>query len=216
MMRALKRAFDCLAALLGMVILSPFFVLICIAVKCSSPGPVFFRQNRVGRGGKIFKTVKFRTMRVGAESQGSVTTATDIRITPVGRVLRFWKLDELPQLWNVFLGHMSLVGPRPDVQGYADRLEEEERRVLELRPGITGPATLYFRYEEELLSRAPDPQRFNDAVIWPLKVRMNLEYLRTWSFWKDIGYIAITLLPSLNNIMHLIPPPPKTPEELLA
>jgi lipopolysaccharide/colanic/teichoic acid biosynthesis glycosyltransferase len=122
-----------------------------------------------------------------------VTTAGDSRITVSGRWLRRYKIDELPQLWNVLKGDMSLVGPRPDVEGYADRLEGDERIVLSVRPGITGPASLKYRNEEEILASVDDPVRYNDEVIWPDKVKMNMEYIREWSFGKDIGYIVATV-----------------------
>ena len=149
--RALKRSLDVAASLAGLLVLLVPGVLIALVIRLSSPGPVFFVQMRVGRHGRPFRCVKFRTMRLGADAAGPVTAAGDSRVTPVGRVLRRYKLDEWPQIWNVLLGHMSLVGPRPDVPGYADRLEGDARRLLELRPGITCPTTLYFRDEEALL-----------------------------------------------------------------
>ncbi len=194
---SIKRAFDFVASFSGLVLLSPVMLAVAAAVRLSSPGPVLYVQNRVGRQGRLFRCAKFRTMRVGADAGGSVTTATDSRITPVGRFLRRWKLDELPQLWNVLTGRMSFVGPRPDVPGYADRLHGEDRRILDLRPGITGPATLLFREEERLLALAKDPKAFNDEVIFPEKVRINREYLETASFWRDIGYILATVAPGL-------------------
>jgi len=142
-------------------------------------------------------------MYTGADKQDFITAASDSRITPVGKFLRRFKLDELPQLWNVLAGKMSFVGPRPDVPGYADKLRGNDRRILELRPGITGPATLFFRNEEELLEKVEDKQKYNDEMIWPEKVRLNLEYLENYSFWKDIGYILITILPPLENILKL-------------
>jgi len=193
--RFAKRTFDLAASLTGLAVLSPLLALAAVAVKLSSPGPVLFRQQRVGRRGKLFYCAKFRTMRVGAEAQGSVTTASDSRVTPVGRVLRRLKLDELPQLWNVLVGEMSLVGPRPDVPGYADKLTGDARRVLELRPGITGPATLAFRDEEALLAQTGNPQEYNDTVLWPKKVALNLAYLDSWGFWRDLGYILATMVP---------------------
>lgn len=194
---SIKRAFDFVASFSGLVLLSPVMLAVAAAVRLSSPGPVLYVQNRVGRQGRLFRCAKFRTMRVGADAGGSVTTATDSRITPVGRFLRRWKLDELPQLWNVLTGRMSFVGPRPDVPGYADRLHGEDRRILDLRPGITGPATLLFREEERLLALAKDPKAFNDEVIFPEKVRINREYLETASFWRDIGCILATVAPGL-------------------
>ncbi|HPJ57169.1 MAG TPA: sugar transferase [Kiritimatiellia bacterium] len=194
---SIKRAFDFVASFSGLVLLSPVMLAVAAAVRLSSPGPVLYVQNRVGRQGRLFRCAKFRTMRVGADAGGSVTTATDSRITPVGQFLRRWKLDELPQLWNVLTGRMSFVGPRPDVPGYADRLHGEDRRILDLRPGITGPATLLFREEERLLALAKDPKAFNDEVIFPEKVRINREYLEAASFWRDIGYILATVAPGL-------------------
>ena len=211
-----KRSFDGVASAAGLVVLSPCFVVLCPLVKLSSPGPVFFRQPRVGRSGKTFTAFKFRTMYVGADREGPVTTADDPRITPLGRFLRKFKLDELPQLWNVLLGRMSFVGPRPDVPGYADWLAGDDRTILDLRPGITGPATLYFRYEGELLAKVSGPKQFNDTVLWPIKVRMNLEYLRKWGFWKDIGYILITVLPPLNRWLKLVPDSPRELKKLLS
>lgn len=193
--RSAKRAFDIIVSLAGLVVLFPVMVLVSMAVGLTSRGPVFYRQKRIGRHARPFLCVKFRTMTVGAASQGSVTTSADRRITAVGRVLRKLKLDELPQLWNVLTGTMSFVGPRPDVPGYADRLEGDARRILQLRPGITGPATLYFRNEEQLLSGVDDPKLYNDTVIWPKKVELNLAYLDNWSFWRDLGYIFHTLVP---------------------
>ncbi len=195
----LKRVFDAMAALVGLLALLLPMLVVGLVVKLSSRGPILYRQSRVGRGGRLFRVSKFRTMFVGSDRFGSVTTAVDDRITPIGRILRRTKLDEFPQLWNVLLGHMSLVGPRPDVPGYADQLQGDDRRVLELRPGITGPATLLFRREEELLALARDPQAFNDAVIFPEKVRLNLAYLDRWSFLRDLGYIVATVAPSLTR-----------------
>ena len=190
-----KRVFDFAAAFAGLVLLSPIMLLVAMAVRATSPGPALFIQPRVGRHGKVFRCVKFRTMRVGADAHGSVTTAADSRVTPVGRFLRRWKLDELPQLWNVLTGRMSFVGPRPDVPGYADQLRGADREVLELWPGITGPATLLFRDEERLLALARDPKAFNDAVVYPEKLRINREYMAAGSFWRDIGYVLATVFP---------------------
>ena len=210
----LKRLFDIAVSGAGLVVLSPLFALLCALVKYSSRGPVFFRQKRVGRGARLFTAIKFRTMYNGTEKHGVITAASDPRITRLGRILRRLKIDELPQLWNVLVGNTSLVGPRPDVPGYADRLSGEARKILDLRPGITGPATLYFRFEEQLLAAVPDPARFNDEVLWPMKVAMNLNYLKSWSFWRDIGFILITLAPLLNRFLKLIPDPPLDPEAL--
>jgi lipopolysaccharide/colanic/teichoic acid biosynthesis glycosyltransferase len=189
---------------LGLVALCVPFLFIALIIKATSKGPVFFRQQRVGRRGKLFTIVKFRTMYAGSERGGSVTAARDGRITPLGGFLRACKLDEFPQLWNVLIGRMSFVGPRPDVPGYADRLQGTDRRILELRPGITGPASLYFRNEEKLLASQKDPQEYNDAVIWPKKVELNLAYLETWSFRRDMGYILITIVPWADRWVKLV------------
>lgn len=156
-------------------------------------GPILFKQKRIGRFGKLFTMVKFRTMTVN-HNGSSVSVKGECRITPFGSYLRKYKLDELPELWNVLKGDMSFVGPRPDVPGYADKLVGEERRILELRPGITGPASLKYANEEEILTNVADPIKYNDEVIYPDKVRLNLEYLRTQSFWGDIKIIFYTII----------------------
>lgn len=191
----LKGAVDLTAAWLGLTILIAPLAIVALLIRLTSRGPALFIQLRVGRHGRLFRCVKFRTMRADAGQERTVTTIHDPRITPLGRVLRRFKVDELPQLWNVLLGDMSLVGPRPDVPGYADRLQGTDRRLLELRPGITGPASLSFRREDEILAMVTDPQAFNDAVIFPKKVKMNLEYLEGWAFWKDLAYVAATVFP---------------------
>ena len=190
-----KRIFDYTVSFLGLVVLSPIIVGVAALVRATSSGPVLFTQLRVGRYGKCFKCYKFRTMVTGADALGSITTATDSRITDVGRVLRRCKLDELPQLWNVLTGKMSFVGPRPDVPGYSDRLQGNERQILELLPGITGPATLIFNDEGQLLEQVKDKKAFNDQVIFPEKVKINLSYMEKGSFWSDIGYIIATVVP---------------------
>ena len=156
-------------------------------------GAVIFKQKRVGRYGKLFTMYKFRSMKVD-HSGSSVSVKGENRITPLGAKLRKYKLDELPELWNILRGDMSFVGPRPDIPGYADKLEGENRRVLLLKPGITGPASLKYRNEEELLSLQNDPVKYNDEVIYPDKIRINLYYLSHWSFWLDIKIIVYTLL----------------------
>ena len=189
----MKRLFDITASLFGLLVLWPLLLAVAAAVRVKMPdGPVLFRQKRVGQYGRLFTLVKFRTMT--ANHGGScVSVAGDRRITPLGAFLRRRKLDELPELWNVLRGDMSFVGPRPDVPGYADRLQGEERRILELRPGITGPATLKYRNEEALLAAQPDAQRYNDEIIYPDKVRINLEYLKNRTFAGDIRIILQTL-----------------------
>ena len=191
----LKWIFDRVMALLGLVVLLPVFLVVGILIKIKMPnGPILFRQKRVGKGGRIFTMVKFRSM-VVSHSGSSVSVAGESRISPLGAKLRKYKLDELPELWNVLIGDMSFVGPRPDVPGFADKLVGEEREILQLRPGITGPASLKYRNEEELLASVDDPIRYNTEVIYPDKVRINLDYLRHWSFARDLKYIVQTLLP---------------------
>ena len=190
-----KRIFDFSVSFIGLIVLSPLIAGVAFIVRATSPGPVLFIQHRVGRHGQLFRCYKFRTMVMGADALGSITTATDSRITDVGRVLRRCKLDELPQLWNVLTGKMSFVGPRPDVPGYSDRLQGNERQILELLPGITGPATLIFNDEGQLLEQVKDKKAFNDQVIFPEKVKINLSYMEKGSFWSDIGYIIATVVP---------------------
>ena len=190
----LKFLFDRVVSFIGLVALSPVFLIVAILVRVRMPGgPVIFSQKRVGRGGRLFTIYKFRTMTTGNDDS-SITVAGQSRITPLGAKLRRFKLDELPELWNVLKGDMSFVGPRPDVPGYADCLEGEDREVLRLRPGITGPATMKYRKEEELLAAVSDPQKYNDEVIFPDKVRLNRYYLHHYSFWTDIRMLFATVL----------------------
>lgn len=189
-----KYLFDRSVACIGLLFLWPVLVVVGAAIRVQMPGgPVIFTQRRVGKDGRLFTMYKFRSMTVG-HGGSSVSVAGESRITPLGAKLRRWKLDELPELWNVLIGDMSFVGPRPDVPGYADQLRGEDREVLRLRPGITGPASLKYRDEEELLAQQVDPQRYNDEVIFPDKVRINLHYLRNWSFAKDLQMIFCTVL----------------------
>lgn len=189
-----KNIFDRVVALFGLLILWPLFLAVALCIKIKMPGgPVIFKQKRVGQHGKLFTMYKFRTMVNGA-SGSTISVAGENRITPLGAVLRKYKLDELPELWNVLIGDMSFVGPRPDVPGYADKLTGEDRKILVLRPGITGPASLKYRNEEYLLSLQSDPQKYNDEVIFPDKVRINLHYLKNWSFGYDLKLIIYTVL----------------------
>lgn len=190
----LKWMFDKGMALVGLLFLWPILIVVAILIKVKMPGgPVLFTQKRVGRHGRLFTMHKFRSMTV-AHGGSSVSVAGEARITPLGAVLRKYKLDELPELWDVLVGNMSFVGPRPDVPGYADQLTGEDKRILELRPGITGPASLKYRDEEELLAMVDDPVEYNDTVIFPDKVRINLYYLDHYSFVKDIQMIVCTVL----------------------
>lgn len=191
---ALKFIFDRVAALLGLLLIWWLLIVVAILIKVKMPGgPALFRQTRIGRHGKPFTIYKFRTMTVG-HGGSSVSVAGENRITPLGAVLRKYKIDELPELWNVLIGDMSFVGPRPDVPGYADRLQGDDREMLELRPGITGPASLKYRNEEELLAAVDNPQKYNDTVIYPDKVRINRYYLHNYSFVKDIEMIVCTVI----------------------
>ena len=190
----LKYIFDRLAALIGLLCIWWLLIIVAIIIKVKMPGgPAIFKQTRIGRHGKPFTMYKFRTMTVN-HGGSSVSVAGESRITPLGAVLRRYKIDELPELWNVLKGDMSFVGPRPDVPGYADALQGDDREVLLLRPGITGPASLKYRNEEEILATVPNPQQYNDTVIFPDKVRINRYYLHNYSFITDIKMIVCTVL----------------------
>ena len=167
--------------------------MLSILIKSTSKGPVFFIQERVGKDGKIFKMIKFRAMFVTQEASSTISIKGDIRVTKIGVFLRKYKLYELPELINVLLGQMSLVGPRPDVPGYADKLVGEDRNILKLRPGITSPASLKYSNEEEILVKQKNPKAYNDEVIYPDKVRINLEYYNNQSIWLDIKIIFATI-----------------------
>lgn len=193
-MKTVKYIFDRLMALFGLMILWPVLLVVAILVRVKMPdGPVLFKQQRVGKDGRLFTIYKFRTMSV-SHSGSTVSVAGEARITPLGATMRKYKLDELPELWNVLIGDMSFVGPRPDVPGYADKLQGEDRIILTLRPGITGPATLKYRNEEELLATIDNPQQYNDEVIYPDKVRINRQYAEHISLVTDIKIILATLL----------------------
>ena len=213
----LKIVFDKVVSLVGLIVLSPVLLIVALLIKWKMPGPILFCQQRVGRYGRIFTVYKFRTMTVKAEASvasrnseaTSIASQEQSRITPLGEKLRRYKLDELPELWNVLKGDMSFVGPRPDVPGYADQLQGEDREVLLLRPGITGPASLKYRNEEDILEAVDEAlqkgrselpmgittvQEYNDNVIYPDKVRLNRYYLHHYSFIKDIKMIVCTVL----------------------
>jgi lipopolysaccharide/colanic/teichoic acid biosynthesis glycosyltransferase len=189
-----KRAFDVVVSAAALLILMPVLLAIATAIAFTG-GPVLFRQRRIGQYGRPFQILKFRTMRVGAEGQGpSLTAAGDPRVTPLGRVLRRTKLDELPQLWNVLRGEMSLVGPRPEVPRYVERYTPEQRRVLELKPGITDEASLSFRDEEQMLALAGDPEGYYLSYCIPRKIELNVAYASRASVIRDFGVIYRTLL----------------------
>ena len=213
----LKFVFDKVVSLVGLIVLSPLLLIVALLIKWKMPGPILFCQQRVGRYGRIFTVYKFRTLTVKAEASvasrnseaSSIASQEQSRITPLGEKLRRYKLDELPELWNVLKGDMSFVGPRPDVPGYADQLQGEDREVLLLRPGITGPASLKYRNEDDILEAVDEAlqkgrselpmgittvQEYNDNVIYPDKVRLNRYYLHHYSFIKDIQMIVCTVL----------------------
>ena len=213
----LKFVFDKVVSLVGLIVLSPLLLIVALLIKWKMPGPILFCQQRVGRYGRIFTVYKFRTMTVKAEASvasrnseaTSIASQEQSRITPLGEKLRRYKLDELPELWNVLKGDMSFVGPRPDVPGYADQLQGVDCEVLLLRPGITGPASLKYRNEEDILEAVDEAlqkgrsglpmgittvQEYNDNVIYPDKVRLNRYYLHHYSFIKDIKMIVCTVL----------------------
>lgn len=191
--RVFKRTFDIVFAALGLIISGWLILILWVIATVDTGKNGFFRQKRVGKDGKLFNIVKLRTMKDIPGIDTTNTRGDDPRITPFGRFLRKFKLDELPQLFNVLIGRMSFVGPRPDVPGYADRLKGDDRIILSVRPGITGPATLFFRDEEKLLSEQSDPDRYNNEVIYPQKVQLNRKYIKQYRFSKDIEYIWNTL-----------------------
>jgi len=188
----MKNLFDKLVSVFGIIILSPVFLVIAVLIKLTSRGEIFFSQQRIGQNGKVFTMYKFRTMHPN-DDKNTITRKGDVRITNIGAYLRKYKVDELPELWNVLIGDMSFVGPRPDVPGYADKLTGESRRILKLKPGITGPASLKYADEEDLLSKTENSKKFNDEVIFPDKVRINLQYLENHTLCGDIRIIFLTI-----------------------
>lgn len=190
----MKRVFDLVASGLGLLVLSPVFLILAVWVKSDSRGPVFYRQVRVGRYGRDFTLYKFRSMRVGSDKKGLITVGgRDPRVTRSGYFIRKYKLDELPQLINVFAGDMSLVGPRPEVRKYVDMYTREQMRVLYVRPGITDLASIRYRNENELLASVEDPERFYQEVVMQDKLKINLEYVSKHGFWYDIKLIFETI-----------------------
>ena len=188
-----KRAFDVLFSLIGLLLLSPFFLLAGILAKSQSKGPMFYRAKRVGKGETIFEMYKFRTMVVNADSiGGSLTTYRDTRVTPIGRFLRWTKLDELPNLINVIKGEMSLIGPRPEAPVYVKHYTETQRQVLQVKPGMTGPSQLANRDEEEKLKGQPDADHYYITELMPKKLDLDLHYVATQSISSDIGWLLKT------------------------
>lgn len=191
----MKRLFDVMASGLGLLVLFPLFLFVALWIKLDSPGPVFYRQVRVGRHNKDFRIFKFRSMRVGADKGSLVTIGgRDPRVTRSGYIIRKFKIDELPQLINVFVGDMSLVGPRPEVRHYVDYWTPEQMHVLDVRPGITDPASIKFRNENELMDKADNPECYYINVIMQEKIKLYLEYVRNNSFWYDIKLIFRTFV----------------------
>ena len=190
----LRRGFDASVAALGLVVLAPLLAALALAVRLDSGGPVLFRQVRIGRGGTPFRIVKFRTMRTDAEAVGGpLTVGSDPRVTRVGRWLRASKLDELPQLWNVVVGDMALVGPRPEVPKFVAMYDARQRRVLSVRPGITDPASIRYRHENRVLAEADDPAEAYLRTVMPEKLEINLAYLERRTLASDLGVIFATL-----------------------
>jgi lipopolysaccharide/colanic/teichoic acid biosynthesis glycosyltransferase len=188
-----KRTFDIVLSLIGIVLTWWIMFAAWVVASLETGSNGLFMQKRIGHNGKPFKVFKIKTMKSIQGLKSTVTTANDSRITKSGVFFRKTKIDELPQLFNVLFGQMSFVGPRPDVPGFADRLEGDDRIILSVRPGITGPASLKYRNEEEILAKQQDPERYNKEVIWPDKVRINKAYIREWSLQKDIGYLIKTV-----------------------
>lgn len=191
--RFVKRSFDIVVSGIGLVITAPVTATGFVAATLDTRQWGIFSQQRVGRGGQPIRVHKLRTMRHSTTCTTTVTTANDPRITPLGRQLRRFKLDELPQLYDVFIGAMSIIGPRPDTAGWADVLQDDDRVVLSVRPGITGPASLVYRHEEEILAGVDDPERYNAEVIWPDKVRINRAYVQSWSLSSDLQCLRETV-----------------------
>jgi len=189
--KIVKRVFDFLLALIGLFFTWPIILIAWIIASIETKSNGFFLQKRVGENGKLFTIIKIKTMYPNKGS--SITTANDKRVTKSGKFFRKYKIDELPQLFNVLIGDMSFVGPRPDVKGYADKLQGEDKIILSVKPGITGPATLKYKNEEEILAKVDNPIEYNDKVIWPDKVKINKEYIKNWSLKKDIEYIIKTI-----------------------
>ena len=189
----MKRLIDFILSFTGLILLSPFLLFISILIKITNNGSIFFVQERVGKNGSLFKMIKFRTMYTDHNDNNTISIKGDSRITKLGYFLRKYKIDELPELINILFGDMSFVGPRPDVKGYADKLKGDNRKILKLRPGITGPASIKFINEELLLSKQENPKYYNDNVIYPEKVRINLDYFYNNSIWIDFKIIFATI-----------------------
>ena len=194
MIMIIKYIFDRIFSMILLVVLSPFILVLYVLHKIKMPkGRFLYRQVRIGKDGKPFRIFKIRTLADDSEQGGSVTVAGDERILPFGRWLRESKVDTFLELINILIGDMSFVGPRPDVPGYADTLEGDDRVILKMRPGLTGPASIKYRHEDRILAQQANPQRYNDEVIWPDKVKINKEYYKNWSVWKDVAILWQTV-----------------------
>ena len=194
MNKLVKRIFDILLSFVGLAATFWIILLAWIIATIDTKSNGFFIQQRIGKDGKPFNVIKIKTMKKIDGLDTTITSSNDVRITKSGKFFRNTKIDELPQLINVLIGQMSFVGPRPDVSGYADKLEGEDKIIIKVRPGITGPASLKYRNEEEILSHQLDPKWYNDNIIWPDKVKINKEYIKSWSLKKDIVYIIKTII----------------------
>ncbi|HRN54824.1 MAG TPA: sugar transferase [Niabella sp.] len=198
----LKEIFDRIAAFIGLILLLPAFIFIMVLMKIKMPGKIIFKQKRIGLNGRCFTMYKFRTM-VENHSNSPVSVKGQPRITPLGAVLRKYKIDELPELYNVLIGDMSIVGPRPDVPGYADELKGDDRIILTFKPGITGLASLKYVNEEDFLSAHNNPELHNDTIIYPDKVKINKLYIKNWSFMLDIKIIFLTIFRNDSKINEI-------------
>ncbi len=192
--KIIKRVFDLILSIIGLTAFGWLIIITAIIARLDTGLSGFFKQKRVGQNGTLFKVMKLRSMKNISGVTTTVSTSRDPRITKIGNFWRKTKIDELPQLINVFLGQMSFVGPRPDVEGYADKLTGEDRIILSIKPGITGPASIYFRNEEDLLAEQDNPEKYNNEIIWPKKVEINKAYIRDYSIINDIKYIFKTVI----------------------
>jgi lipopolysaccharide/colanic/teichoic acid biosynthesis glycosyltransferase len=192
--KLIKRAFDIVLAIIGIFLTWWIMLIAFIIASIETKSFGLFTQKRVGKDGKLFRVFKIKTMKPVSGVDTTITTSNDMRITKSGKFFRDTKIDELPQLFNVLFGSMSFVGPRPDVEGYADKLKGDDKIILSVRPGITGPASLKYKNEEEILSKVDNPKWYNDNIIWPDKVKINKEYIKNWSLKDDIRYIIKTVL----------------------
>ncbi len=192
-MNSKKRIFDILLSVIGLVLTLPIILIAWVVATIETKSNGIFIQKRVGKNAKLFTIYKIKTMKKLDGISTSITSSTDARITKSGKFFRDTKIDELPQLFNVLIGDMSFVGPRPDVEGYADKLTGDDRVILTIRPGITGPASLAYKNEEEILAKQTNPKEYNDTIIWPDKIKINKEYIKNWSFSKDLHYIKETI-----------------------